>query len=298
MVEHCCDENCEEAIGGLKMVRGIENRRRGLGSRAVDIMGKDGQPIEPIEEGYPPLQSRSGGLLSSRADEDEDGIQDDSQKDQGDKEGKKIKDDKECKEYTADEGGEQYTRPADAPQIVATVSLPPSPKRLPSQHQTLNQPIICIPPHSTPFQTKFPFLSLSLSLSKQHPILTSPRPPTAAPKAPKLPSPNPAPSNNPSPSPPASTSKSSKSPPNSPSPNPSLTRNSARGRCLRARLAKWASRPIYDARGVILRVRMGLLVRARRVRGIGRRMRLRGLLRLLPRVRGVIGEEGEGERER
>ncbi|KAL8837332.1 MAG: hypothetical protein Q9205_007387 [Flavoplaca limonia] len=122
MVEHCCDENCEEATGGLKMVRGIENRRRGLGSRAVDIMGKDGQTIEPVEEGYPPLQSRSGRLLSSRADEDQDGIQDDSQGDKDEEDGKKIEDDKECKEYTADEGGEQYTRPADAPQIVATAS--------------------------------------------------------------------------------------------------------------------------------------------------------------------------------
>lgn len=165
MVEHCCNENCEEATGGLKMVRGIENRRRGLGSRAVDIMGKDGQPIEPVEEGYPPLQSRSGGLLSSRADEDEDGIQDGSQEDKGEEEGKKIEDDEECKEYTADEGGEMYTRPADAPQIVATVGLYFPHKGSLANTKTPNQPAICILPHLPLFPNTPPLLPPSFSLS-------------------------------------------------------------------------------------------------------------------------------------
>ncbi|KAL8787750.1 MAG: hypothetical protein Q9213_002070 [Squamulea squamosa] len=94
MIQHCCgSNNCEDAGAGAKMIRGMDYKR-GLSGRSVDIRDKDGNVIQPEEEGFPPLGKPS--KLARRKDNDDDG----------------------CKDYVPD--GEVYTRPADATQIVAT----------------------------------------------------------------------------------------------------------------------------------------------------------------------------------
>ncbi|KAL9628302.1 MAG: hypothetical protein Q9204_005974 [Flavoplaca sp. TL-2023a] len=101
MIQHCCgSSNCEKAGAGAKMIRGIDYKR-GLSGRSVDIMDKDGNVIQPVEEGFPPLETTS--KLARRKHEDND--------DEDDEE--------ECEDQFARDG-EVYTRPADATQIVAT----------------------------------------------------------------------------------------------------------------------------------------------------------------------------------
>ncbi len=104
MIQHCCGSSeCEDAGAGAKMIRGIDYKRSGLNGRSVTITDKNGNVIEPKQEGYPPQRKRSAlpssaakaNKLISRGDNDDD-----------------------CKDYVPD--GEVYTRPADVTQIVAT----------------------------------------------------------------------------------------------------------------------------------------------------------------------------------
>ncbi|KAI4194839.1 MAG: hypothetical protein LQ346_003600 [Caloplaca aetnensis] len=103
MIQHCCgSNNCEEAGAGAKLIRGIDYKRSGLTGHSVTITDKDGNLIEPKQQGYPPQRKRSApspaakaNKLTSRGENDDD-----------------------CKEYVPD--GEVYTRPADVTQIVAT----------------------------------------------------------------------------------------------------------------------------------------------------------------------------------
>ncbi|KAL8678839.1 MAG: hypothetical protein Q9186_004822 [Xanthomendoza sp. 1 TL-2023] len=98
MIQHCCgSKDCEAATGSVKMIRGIENRRS-LGARAIEIKGKDGTIIEPVQTGYAPQKKRS--IAANTAPEN-----------------LVRRKDKKCEKYVPD--GEVYTRPADSPQLVS-----------------------------------------------------------------------------------------------------------------------------------------------------------------------------------
>ena len=103
MIQHCCNGDCEKATGSPKMVRGLENRRS-LGGRSVEIKGKDGRVVEPIEIGYPPQMRRSTAPTETFTEVQL----------------APRKDDADCKTYIPD--GEVYTRPDNKTQIVAAVS--------------------------------------------------------------------------------------------------------------------------------------------------------------------------------
>ncbi|KAL8745418.1 MAG: hypothetical protein Q9190_002444 [Brigantiaea leucoxantha] len=100
MIQHCCNGDCEKATGSPKMVRGLENRRS-LGGRSVEIKGKDGRVVEPIEIGYPPQMRRSTAPTETFTEVQL----------------APRKDDADCKTYIPD--GEVYTRPDNKTQIVA-----------------------------------------------------------------------------------------------------------------------------------------------------------------------------------
>ncbi|KAL8811846.1 MAG: hypothetical protein Q9223_007442 [Gallowayella weberi] len=100
MIQHCCgSKDCQAATGSAKMIRSIESRRS-LGARAVEIKGKDGKIIEPVQTGYAPQKKRSIAV------------------DTAPKTLVRRKDDSSCKKYVPD--GEVYTRPADRPQLVSS----------------------------------------------------------------------------------------------------------------------------------------------------------------------------------
>ncbi|KAL8995265.1 MAG: hypothetical protein Q9169_004971 [Polycauliona sp. 2 TL-2023] len=185
MVEHCCDDNCEEAAGGLKMVRGMENRHRGLGSRAVDIIGKDGQLIQPIEEGYapPPAQkSRARSLIFTREDKDGMALKMIRAMIRERKKGRRLRMIRVVRNIRPMRAGKcipvPLTRYKLSPRYVS--NIPPSPLPYSSATHSATLFFVFHHPNSSP---------------------TPHRPPTTAPQAPKPPSPKPTSSNNPPPSP-------------------------------------------------------------------------------------------------
>ena len=106
MIQYCCGSgDCEAATGSAKRVRGLENRRA-LEGRASEVRGKNGKIVKPIQVGYPP--EKKGQMKREAGPEVA-------------KKGLQRRKDK-CQGYEAD--GDVYTRPADSPQIVATVNSP------------------------------------------------------------------------------------------------------------------------------------------------------------------------------
>ncbi|KAL8852456.1 MAG: hypothetical protein Q9221_002686 [Calogaya cf. arnoldii] len=122
MIQHCCGlKNCDEAGAGAKMIRGMDYKRS-LSGRSVEIRDKDGNVIQPKEEGYPPL--RKPGTLTRRKANHENKNDDESKEDDESKDDDESRDDNEskdndesCKKYVPD--GEAYTTSANATQIVA-----------------------------------------------------------------------------------------------------------------------------------------------------------------------------------
>lgn len=106
MIQHCCgSNNCEDAGAGAKMIRGIDYKRSGLAGRSVTITDKNGNVIEPKEEGYPPQRKPSAAPAPAPAAANNKLIS-------------RAEDDPSCKEWVPE--GEVYTRPAAKTQIVAT----------------------------------------------------------------------------------------------------------------------------------------------------------------------------------